>query len=461
MPTPLPLLSPFAAFQAIPLAGAPRRPATIVPVLGRPPRVTSGTIGCQMNDADTRCSPSASRRSASYRTPPWTMADLAVLITCARCGRTRSRGLREVPRPDRVEAGAPGRAVAMTGCMAVEHGPRSSASFPSSTTSSTCATATASSRGLQSVHGTDLDGPCRCPPRPSARLRLGDGRLQHEMCNLLHRPLCPRPGDEPPGGRDRGGRPPFWWSGGARGDPPRPERQLLLTTRDRRRPCRSCWPPSTASPGSGGCASLTSHPRNALPGLFEAMRRPPHRLRAAPPARPGRRTTSCSAGMRRMYTVDEYLAKIASARATVPALALTTDIIVGFSAETEAEFLGTEQLLRTVRFDVVHLQAYSSGPAPPPPGGPTTCRSRRRRGGSIISSSSSATSHCSATSPWSVSGSRSWSNRRLTTGARSVAPARARSPCCPRAPPCRGALRGDVRTANAWQLAADVEAAAA
>jgi tRNA-2-methylthio-N6-dimethylallyladenosine synthase len=66
--------------------------------------------------------------------------------------------------------------------------------------------------------------------------------------------------------------------------------------------------------------------------------------------------------MRRMYTVDEYLEKIAAARATVPALAVTTDIIAGFSGETEAEFLGTERLLRTVRFDVVHLQAYSVRP---------------------------------------------------------------------------------------------------
>jgi tRNA-2-methylthio-N6-dimethylallyladenosine synthase len=43
-------------------------------------------------------------------------------------------------------------------------------------------------------------------------------------------------------------------------------------------------------------------------------------------------------------------------------MALTTDIIVGFSGETEAEFLGTEKLMREVRFDTVHLAAYSVRP---------------------------------------------------------------------------------------------------
>ncbi|TMC98495.1 MAG: hypothetical protein E6J03_13540 [Chloroflexi bacterium] len=46
----------------------------------------------------------------------------------------------------------------------------------------------------------------------------------------------------------------------------------------------------------------------------------------------------------------------------MPALTLSTDVIVGFCGETEAELEGTERLLRDVRFDVVHLQAYSPRP---------------------------------------------------------------------------------------------------
>jgi tRNA-2-methylthio-N6-dimethylallyladenosine synthase len=67
--------------------------------------------------------------------------------------------------------------------------------------------------------------------------------------------------------------------------------------------------------------------------------------------------------MRRLYSVEEYRAKIETAVATVgPRLAVSTDIIVGFCGESEAEFAGTERLLRDVRFDTVHLAAYSVRP---------------------------------------------------------------------------------------------------
>ncbi len=108
-------------------------------------------------------------------------------------------------------------------------------------------------------------------------------------------------------------------------------------------------------------AFLTSHPRNATLPLFEAMRDLPtvsEQLHL--PVQAG--NDALLRRMRRLYTVDGYLAAIGSARATVPHLGLTTDIIVGFSGETEEEFLGTESLLRTVRYDVVHLQAYSVRP---------------------------------------------------------------------------------------------------
>jgi tRNA-2-methylthio-N6-dimethylallyladenosine synthase len=61
--------------------------------------------------------------------------------------------------------------------------------------------------------------------------------------------------------------------------------------------------------------------------------------------------------------VQEYREKIAAAVATVkPRLSLSTDIIVGFCAETDAEFAATEALMREIRFDTVHLAAYSVRP---------------------------------------------------------------------------------------------------
>ena len=55
--------------------------------------------------------------------------------------------------------------------------------------------------------------------------------------------------------------------------------------------------------------------------------------------------------MRRGYTVADYLAIVARLRAAMPDIALTTDILSGFSGETEADHQATLELMRAVRFD--------------------------------------------------------------------------------------------------------------
>ena len=66
--------------------------------------------------------------------------------------------------------------------------------------------------------------------------------------------------------------------------------------------------------------------------------------------------------MRRTYTRDEYLALIARARALVPDLALSTDLIAGFCGETEAEHADTLSLMEAVRYDHAFMFAYSERP---------------------------------------------------------------------------------------------------
>ena len=66
--------------------------------------------------------------------------------------------------------------------------------------------------------------------------------------------------------------------------------------------------------------------------------------------------------MKRGYTLDEYRDRIARLRALWPGVSLSTDIIVGFCGETEQEFQHTLDLLDEVRFDVVHVAAYSVRP---------------------------------------------------------------------------------------------------
>jgi len=66
--------------------------------------------------------------------------------------------------------------------------------------------------------------------------------------------------------------------------------------------------------------------------------------------------------MRRGYTAESYLEQIARLRALVPHVALSTDIIVGFPGETEADFEATRALMDRVRYDSAFVFKYSPRP---------------------------------------------------------------------------------------------------
>ncbi|MDV2989792.1 MAG: tRNA (N6-isopentenyl adenosine(37)-C2)-methylthiotransferase MiaB [Dehalogenimonas sp.] len=66
--------------------------------------------------------------------------------------------------------------------------------------------------------------------------------------------------------------------------------------------------------------------------------------------------------MRRGYTSAEYRALVACIRRSVPDISLTTDVIVGFPGESEAQYLNTRRLIEDLRFDAVHSAVYSPRP---------------------------------------------------------------------------------------------------
>jgi tRNA-2-methylthio-N6-dimethylallyladenosine synthase len=68
------------------------------------------------------------------------------------------------------------------------------------------------------------------------------------------------------------------------------------------------------------------------------------------------------ASMRRGYTRAQYLETVAMLRDRLPGLALSTDVIVGYPGETEAELDETLSLLETVGFDGLFAFAYSPRP---------------------------------------------------------------------------------------------------
>ncbi|MFW6118384.1 MAG: tRNA (N6-isopentenyl adenosine(37)-C2)-methylthiotransferase MiaB [Chloroflexota bacterium] len=66
--------------------------------------------------------------------------------------------------------------------------------------------------------------------------------------------------------------------------------------------------------------------------------------------------------MRRGYTVERYRELVYTIRRKIPQISLSTDIIVGFPGETEEQFEHSLSLLKEIRFDVVHVAAYSPRP---------------------------------------------------------------------------------------------------
>ncbi len=69
--------------------------------------------------------------------------------------------------------------------------------------------------------------------------------------------------------------------------------------------------------------------------------------------------------MRRSYRADRYLGIIEKVRAAMPDAAITTDIIVGFPGETEADFEQTLDVVRAARFASAFTFQYSKRPGTP------------------------------------------------------------------------------------------------
>jgi tRNA-2-methylthio-N6-dimethylallyladenosine synthase len=69
--------------------------------------------------------------------------------------------------------------------------------------------------------------------------------------------------------------------------------------------------------------------------------------------------------MNRCYTRQDYLIKIDQLKARCPGIAITSDFIVGFPGETEADFDETMDLVRAVQFDDIFSFKYSNRPQTP------------------------------------------------------------------------------------------------
>jgi len=106
---------------------------------------------------------------------------------------------------------------------------------------------------------------------------------------------------------------------------------------------------------------LTNHPKDMSHRLIEAIARLEKVCEhVSLPVQSG--SNDILEMMRRGYTVEDYRGLVSEIRRQVPGVALSTDVIVGFPTETEAQFRETYELLAGLRFDTVHVAAYSPRP---------------------------------------------------------------------------------------------------
>ena len=106
---------------------------------------------------------------------------------------------------------------------------------------------------------------------------------------------------------------------------------------------------------------MTSHPKDASEKLFDTMAKCGkvcHSIHL--PVQCG--SDRVLKAMNRRYDTKRYLELVDYARRVMPDLTITSDIIVGFPGETEAEFEETLALLERVRFDSLFTFIYSRRP---------------------------------------------------------------------------------------------------
>jgi tRNA-2-methylthio-N6-dimethylallyladenosine synthase len=113
--------------------------------------------------------------------------------------------------------------------------------------------------------------------------------------------------------------------------------------------------------GIGRIRFTSPHPKDLRPETIEAMATTPEVCEQLHlPLQSG--SSRVLAAMRRGYTAERYLERLAAARAAIDDLAVTTDIIVGFPGETEDDFEDTLAVTAEAAYDSAYTFIFSPRP---------------------------------------------------------------------------------------------------
>ncbi len=116
-------------------------------------------------------------------------------------------------------------------------------------------------------------------------------------------------------------------------------------------------------PGLMQLRYMTSHPRDMHDRLYEAHALPKVMPYLHLPIQAG--SDAVLKAMNRKHTAEEYLRSIERLRAIRPDIAFSSDFIVGFPGETDAQFEDTMNVVREVRYAAGYSFKYSARPGTP------------------------------------------------------------------------------------------------
>ncbi len=316
--------------------------------------------GCQMNESDADYLAQGMVAAGFTASATLEEADLAILVTCCVRQNAEQKAYGKFRELKAWKRARPGRAVAMTGCMANKEGDRLYERVPDLDYRFDMREYEAFIQDLQGEYETD----------PA---QTGGAVLQHgltafipvifgcnEVCSFCIVPFVR--------GTERS-RPVTDVVEDVHRFADQGVREVTLLGQT----VNSYRDPETGTrlagllaavdrvPGIWRVRFLTSHPRHVHGDLLGAIRDLPRVCEHLHlPFQSG--DDLILKQMRRRYTRDEYRSVVAQAREAIPDLSVSTDVIVGYPGETEPQFQRTLSLLEEVQFDVVHIQGFSPRP---------------------------------------------------------------------------------------------------
>ena len=422
------------------------------------------TFGCQMNEHDSERIAGLLEADGLVAAGDLDDADVVVLNTCCIRENADNKLYGNLGHLKTWKGRRDGRQIVVSGCLAQKD--RDVVRRRAAHVDVVMGTHNVH-RAAELLHVAGTDGPGDGDPRrrrprrprpvpvgPAGRARDVVQRVGHDpdrlrqQLRVLHRAGGPRRRDLPAVRRDRR-------RGPASSPPPASPRSRCSARTSTATAATCSWRPgATATPtarvrplfadllrAAGAVDGIrrvrftSPHPKDMRPETFAAMAETPA---VCPqlhyPLQAG--SDRVLAAMHRGYTAARYLERLAEARRTVPDLAVSTDIIVGFPGETDDDFARTLEVAAEARFDDAFTFIFS-----PRPGTEAATMADRFVDPASPASASTACASSSSAARWPPTRRASGASRRCSSRARARRTRRSSRPARPSTASCTSRRR--------------------